>query len=111
VTYEVIAGIKVRYKVRRSVQQVLIDILKNATEPIIPTHLMYRSNLSWKDLDKYGSVLKAKGLLRERVATEEVTVFGAPSKRTVEKGREYLITHDGLEVLKLYHQLQRLLGT
>jgi predicted transcriptional regulator len=109
-SYEVLAGIKVRYKVRRSVQQQLIDILKNATEPIIPTQLMYRSNLSWADINKYATVLRAKGLLMERMHTEQVVVFGR-NKRAVETGREYMITRDGMEVLKLYHQLERLLGT
>lgn len=88
---------KVRYKERRSKQQTLIDILKVTVEPIILTHVLYRSNLHWNELKKFTGVLIAKGLLNE---INEPT--GA---------RFFQITPDGMEVLKLANKLEQILGT
>jgi predicted transcriptional regulator len=111
-SYEVIAGIKVRYKGRRSVQQVLIDLLRVSTEPIIPTRLMYHSNLSWSLMNKYSQVLVTKGLLKETM--EQPQRRNGENKRGFVKDysiKVFHITPEGLEVLKLARRLEQMLGT
>jgi len=108
-SYEVIAGVKARYARRRSIQETLIDILKVAMQPTIPTHLMYKSNLNLQTTREYANVLITKGLLKEGMLDVGEKVSGFNSK--TKKQTFYQITKDGLEVLALVHQLEKLLGT
>jgi predicted transcriptional regulator len=74
--------------VRRSRMEVKIDILQAIKEGAgRPTHIMYRSNLSWSVMQGFIKTLEIQGL----VQTD-----------TTERKKTYLLTEKGERVLKTY---------
>lgn len=52
--------------VRRDSIKIMSDLLQNMQEPRRMTHLLYSSNLSYKQLTKYIKLVKDMGLVQEK---------------------------------------------
>lgn len=70
--------------------EILAKILQVASNRTLKTHIMYKANLSHRQLEKYLALLQEKGLL-EQVVSED--------------GRMYRATPKGSEFLKDYERL------
>ena len=81
---------------RRAPMDIQFDVLNAAKDGIIPTHLMYKANLSWTVLNTEIKLCVDQGLLAS-------TPITSPDRR-----KRYILitTAKGLELLKLYTQLQ-----
>ena len=75
----------------RTKVEILASILKVASTQTLKTHIMYRANLSHRQLEKYLSFLEKNGML-ERIIDERGTML-------------YQITSKGIEFLKDYAKL------
>jgi len=64
--------------------EILASILKIAERQTLKTHIMYKANLSHRQLEKYLHFLETKGMLT-RSSEENATVF-----QITEKGGEFL---------------------
>ena len=64
--------------------EILANILKVAGNRTLKTHIMYRANLSHRQLEKYLSFLETNGLLT-RILDDDVLKF-----QITEKGHEFL---------------------
>jgi len=83
-------------KKKRSQLDVIRDMLAAIQEKggrIKPTHLLYKSNLSYKMMQEYLNILKERGL-----------VLDEESKRDAEK-RELVITDKGRQFLFEYNRM------
>ena len=76
---------------RRSKEEMIMDILKVALDPTRPTNLMYRVNMSWKPLMEYLSRLTSAGLIE---------------LKTIDNRRFYLTTEQGVRFLKMGEQME-----
>ena len=76
---------------KRNRLEIAAQILRLCKEPQIRTRIMYRTNLSWRMLGKYLSLLRSTGLLE---------VHCSPAK--------YVTTPKGLEFLKRWSDLMKL---
>ena len=65
---------------------ILVNILTVAERPTIKTHIMYKANLSHRQLEKYLAFLKQKEMLREFVDDKT----GNRVYETTEKGNDFL---------------------
>jgi predicted transcriptional regulator len=81
----------------RSRVEILYDIIAAARASARKTHLMYKSNLSFKQLDMYLKFLVGQSLIEERFDIED------GSKR-------YYVTTKGLQFLNLFETLQSYMG-
>jgi len=81
----------------RSSVEIIYDIISAAKSSINKTHLMYDSNLSFKQLRQYLNLLLQQGLIEERFEEEEET-------------KVYYISPKGLEYLALVERLQAIVG-
>jgi len=81
---------------RRAHLDILADISGASASGIAKTHLMYRCNLSFRQLKKYLSLSVQKGLLRSVVAKKS---FSENLFETTRKGKEFLRTYKRLEAL------------
>jgi predicted transcriptional regulator len=81
----------------RSRVEILYDIIAAARASARKTHLMYKSNLSFKQLDLYLKFLMRQSLIEERFDIED------GSKR-------YYVTNKGLQFLGLFENLQSYMG-
>ena len=78
---------------KRSRLEVIRDILKviseraDKTGGIKPTHILYKSNLSYQMMDEYLNELKAKEFVVEK---------------TTKEGKRYMITQKGSKFLQEY---------
>jgi len=83
--------------VQRSQWDIMASILRVATSADSKTHIMYKANLSYRQLDRYLDLLLEQGLLRV-VAVERhskaTKVFG-----TTEKGVSFLEAYRALEAI------------
>lgn len=70
--------------------EILAKILQVASNRTLKTHIMYKANLSHRQLEKYLALLQEKGLLEQIVS---------------EDGRMYRATPKGCEFLKDYERL------
>lgn len=77
---------------KRNRLEIMAQILGLCKEPQIRTRIMYGTNLSWRMLVKYLSVMQSIGLLE---------VHHSPT--------EYLTTQKGLEFLRKWKELAKLL--
>jgi len=77
---------------KRNRLEIMARILSLCKEPQTKTRIMYGTNLSWRMLLKYLSLLQSIGLLE---------VHHSPTK--------YQITQKGLEFLKKWKELTKLL--
>jgi predicted transcriptional regulator len=66
--------------------QIMGDVLALATSGIKKTHIMYRANLSYEQVQLYLGELIAKRLIIQDVSSPDGLVY-----RTTEKGREFLL--------------------
>ena len=64
--------------------EILANILKVASNRTLKTHIMYRANLSHRQLEKYLAFLEQNGLL------EQVMYDGIIHYQVTEKGIEFL---------------------
>jgi len=64
--------------------EILASILKVAGEQTLKTHIMYKANLSHRQLEKYLNFLETNGMLA-RKSEDNVTLF-----HVTEKGLEFL---------------------
>ena len=81
----------------RSSVEIIYDIISAAKSSINKTHLMYDSNLSFKQLRQYPNLLLQQGLIEERFEEEEET-------------KVYYISPKGLEYQTLVERLQAIVG-
>jgi predicted transcriptional regulator len=65
--------------------QIMGDVLALGTSGIKKTHVMYRANLSYEQVQLYLGELIAKRLIAQDVSSPDGVVY-----RTTEKGREFL---------------------
>ena len=80
----------------RSRVEILANILNVAERGALKTHIMYKANLSHRQLEKYLTFLEGNGMLREVVD---------------ETGsRLYELTEKGIEFLKDYMRLSNMYG-
>jgi predicted transcriptional regulator len=70
--------------------EILASILKVASGRTLKTHIMYRANLSHRQLEKYLTLLEENGML-EQVLDNEV--------------RKYCVTQKGVDFLKDFDRL------
>lgn len=66
--------------------EILASILKVASNGALKTHIMYRANLSHRQLEKYLAFLEKTGMLAEHVDEEA----GSRTYRVTEKGVGFL---------------------
>jgi predicted transcriptional regulator len=81
----------------RTRMEILGSILKVAGGGTLKTHIMYRANLSHRQLEKYLTFLEGKGLLVGFVDEETGTNM-------------FKVTEKGIEFLKDYSRLSEYLG-
>jgi predicted transcriptional regulator len=67
------------------------DVLALATSGIKKTHIMYRANLSYEQVQLYLGELIGKRLISQDVSSPDGVVY-----RTTEKGREFLLYYTRL---------------
>lgn len=82
---------------RRSQLEMYIDILKVLAHrgPLKLTHIMYKANVNCSVLKQYLEFLMKQGLIEERIASEQRTV--------------YAVTQKGMTVLKYFRELNQAL--
>lgn len=78
---------------RRNRLGIIAEILEIAKNGALKTHIMYRANLSFAQLDEYLSLLLETGLL-EAVNRSEKALY-----KTTEKGLNYLQGHKKITAL------------
>ncbi|MHB8567282.1 MAG: winged helix-turn-helix domain-containing protein [Nitrososphaerales archaeon] len=78
----------------RSRVEILYDIIAAAKPYGKKTHLMYKGNLSYQQLDLYLNFILKNGLLDERI---------------VDEIKLYFITQKGIEFMKLFEAMHKLL--
>jgi predicted transcriptional regulator len=81
----------------RSRIEILYDIISSARMPVKKTHLMHRSNLSFKQLDLYLNFLLEQDLVRDRLDDES-------------NGRVFFVSNKGMQFLSLFETMQTFLG-
>ena len=77
--------------------EILASILHVADRGTLKTHIMYKANLSHRQLEKYLTFLQNEGLLAEFMDEETGTNM-------------YKVTEKGMQFLKEYTQLSRYFG-
>ena len=78
---------------RRDRSGIMAEILEIAREGVLKTHIMYRANLSFAQLNEYLSLLSDLNLL-EAANTSKRTIY-----KTTEKGSRYLQSY--IEIRKM----------
>lgn len=68
----------------------ILEVIRNKSGRIKPTHILYKSNLSYQMMEEYLAELITKGFIKE-------------GKR--EKGKTYFITEKGLNYLQQYRMI------
>ena len=81
----------------RSRVEILYDIIVSARGSAKKTRLMYKSNLSFKQLNLYLGFLLQNKLVEERFDVDDGT-------------RTYFVTNRGLQFLELFENLQSYMG-
>ena len=75
--------------------EILASILRVANNGALKTHIMYKANLSHRQLEKYLTFLESNGML-EQVLDEDAVM-------------KYRVTEKGVEFLKDYERLSKYL--
>ncbi len=81
----------------RSRVEILANILNVAERATLKTHIMYKANLSHRQLEKYLGFLEANGMLLQVLDIETGT-------------RRYKVTDKGIDFLKDYAHLSNAYG-
>jgi predicted transcriptional regulator len=68
----------------------ILEVVRNKSGRIKPTHILYKSNLSYQMMEEYLAELITKGFIKE-------------GKR--ENGKTYFITEKGLNYLQQYRMI------
>jgi len=68
----------------------ILEVIRNRSGRIKPTHILYKSNLSYQMMEEYLTELIQKGFIQE--------------KKT-EKSKTYLITEKGINYLQQYRMI------
>jgi len=71
--------------VNRTRVEILANILQVASNRTLKTHIMYRANLSHRQLEKYLSFLETNGMLEQALDDDGVIKF-----RVTQKGVDFL---------------------
>ena len=77
--------------VNRTRVEILANILQVASNRTLKTHIMYRANLSHRQLEKYLSFLETNGMLEQALDEDGVIKFH--------------VTQKGIDFLKDYQRL------
>lgn len=85
---------EVIHRKKRSRFAIMADILGQSQIPAKKTHLMYRCNLSFEQLNYYLRFMRLKGLIRRKKKIETVV---------------YQMTENGEKFLNVYSRIVRLL--
>jgi predicted transcriptional regulator len=75
----------------RSRVEILYDIISAANPSSKKTHLMYKGNLSYQQLDLYLDFILKNGLMEERFSEDD--------------GRLFFVTEKGLQFAKLFEDM------
>jgi predicted transcriptional regulator len=67
--------------------EILASILKVAGNGNLKTHIMYKANLSYRQLERYLNFLETNGMLA-RISENDILTF-----QVTEKGKEFLIDY------------------
>lgn len=78
-------------RTRIEVMHDILDVIRQKSGKIKPTHILYRSNLSYQMMDEYLTELITKGFITEQ---------------KLKQGRTYLITQKGLNFLSKYSMIK-----
>jgi predicted transcriptional regulator len=78
--------------------EILVSILTVAQKGALKTHIMYKANLSHRQLEKYLGFLMDNGMIAKFTDTEYGATF-------------YQVTEKGIEFLKDYAQLSQTYGS
>jgi len=73
---------------KRDSLEIMAEILSLCKQPQVRTRVMYRTNLSWRMLQKYLSQLQSKGLLEEVHHSSKKYATTKKGLKFVEKWRE-----------------------
>ena len=68
----------------------ILEVIRNKSGRIKPTHILYKSNLSYQMMEEYLSELIGKGFIEEKKK---------------DKGKTYLITEKGINYLQQYRMI------
>ena len=79
---------------RRSRMEIIAKILEACLAPARRTHIMYKSYIDFRCLNRYVSLLEGKGLIK--VLGNDPTL--------------YVITEKGREFLRKYQEVKKILG-
>jgi len=66
----------------------ILEVIRNKSGKIKPTHILYKSNLSYVMMEEYMHELKEKEFIEEK---------------KLSKGKTYIITDKGINYLQQYH--------
>jgi predicted transcriptional regulator len=78
-------------RTRLEVMHDILEVVKNRNGKIKPTHILYKSNLSYQMMEEYLNELISKGFLVEQ---------------RLKKGRTYSITEKGMNFLSQYSMIK-----
>jgi predicted transcriptional regulator len=81
-------------RTRLEVIKDILEVIKSRNGKIKPTHILYKSNLSYAMMESYLAELKEKGFIIELDATSP--------RRKNGNSKSYKITDKGLEYLNKY---------
>lgn len=78
------------YKKRTKLEVIydILNVIRSKNGKIKPTHILYKSNLSYQMMEEYLKELKDKGFVKEL---------------KVASGKSYSLTDKGFEFLEKYH--------
>ncbi|MDH5462461.1 MAG: winged helix-turn-helix domain-containing protein [Candidatus Bathyarchaeota archaeon] len=83
---------------QRSRWDIMATVLEIAKRPESKTHVMYRANLSFRQLERYLELLLEKGFLK---------VLEASQSRAA---KLFVTTEKGLSFLEAYHRLEEIVS-
>jgi len=78
-------------RTRLEIMHDILEVVKNKNGRIKPTHILYKSNLSYQMMEEYLKELIDKEFLREK---------------KLKKGRTYFLTDKGFEFLEKYSMIR-----
>ena len=78
-------------RTRLEVMHDILEVVKNRNGKIKPTHILYKSNLSYQMMDEYLKELITKGFIREQ---------------KTKTGRTYWLTDKGFTFLEKYSMIK-----
>ena len=83
---------------RRSKLETYLDIIKVLSAGAqLPTHVMYKANLSWVVLHRYMKRLEALGLIEKKM--EEENTFYTITQKGISLQRQYRLLRDNMLLL------------